>query len=506
MFQHVLPRPRTTPDALALRFCGDYAGELRYVARWKRWMAWDGRSWRPDATLLAAERARAVCGRAAGDVRRTEADAKAAARLQERLAGAALPAQVERLARSDRALAAEPGQWDLDPDRLNTPVGMLDTASGETLPHDPEAYMTRITAVAPAAPGTPHPLWSGFLDRLTGGDAELAFYLQRVAGYALTGRTSEHAVFFLHGPGASGKSTFLATLARILGGYAGVMAADPFLGSPARLEAAFRRIDGVRLAAIEDAGDGARWSAARIKALAGSDAAPGAKLMIACNDRPQLGRVDEAVSRRLHLVPFAAVPEAERDPFLPDKLAAEHPAILRWAIDGALAWRRIGLSPPAAVLAARERHLADEDTLAQWLAEGTRPAPGGWASSSALYESWRRWCRDAGEPPGSQKRLSRMLEARGFQPKRRRTGHHGFLGLALGPSPAEATTASWASASGPSPPWPWSRIASSRWRSGCAPRHPSSAIAGRRPNPRPPPSTNAQEAGEARRRPSTSPG
>ncbi len=133
-----------------------------------------------------------------------------------------------------------------------------------------------------------------------------------------------------------------------------------------------------------------------------------------------------------------AVPEAERDPFLPDKLAAEHPAILRWAIDGALAWRRIGLSPPAAVLAARDAHLAAEDALAPWLDEHTEPSAGEWASAAALYRSWRGWCRDAGEDPGSQKRFSHMLKARGYEPKRRRTGHHGFLGLRVRPEPALA--------------------------------------------------------------------
>ncbi|MCK6454221.1 MAG: hypothetical protein L6R19_25710, partial [Alphaproteobacteria bacterium] len=75
MLQHDLPRPLATPDALALRFCGDYAEEMRYVAARKRWMVWDGRRWHPDATLLATDRARNLCTRAAGDVRDKEADA-----------------------------------------------------------------------------------------------------------------------------------------------------------------------------------------------------------------------------------------------------------------------------------------------------------------------------------------------------------------------------------------------------------------------------------------------
>ena len=60
----------------------------------------------------------------------------------------------------------------------------------------------------------------GFLDTVTGGDAELQAYLQRMAGYCLTGVTTEHALFFLYGTGANGKSVFANTLTAILGDYA----------------------------------------------------------------------------------------------------------------------------------------------------------------------------------------------------------------------------------------------------------------------------------------------
>ena len=55
----------------------------------------------------------------------------------------------------DRKLASVPGQWDADPDLLNTPAGILDTRNGALTPHRADAYMTRITSAAPALPGTP---------------------------------------------------------------------------------------------------------------------------------------------------------------------------------------------------------------------------------------------------------------------------------------------------------------------------------------------------------------
>jgi putative DNA primase/helicase len=62
---------------------------------------------------------------------------------------------------------------------------------------------------AAAASGGKCPLWLKFLDQVTGGDRELQSYLQRVSGYCMTGHTSEHVLFFIHGSGANGKSVFV---------------------------------------------------------------------------------------------------------------------------------------------------------------------------------------------------------------------------------------------------------------------------------------------------------
>ena len=47
-------------------------------------------------------------------------------------------------------------------------------------------------------------MWRAFLDRVTASDTELQSYLQRVAGYCMTGLTSEGVLFFLYGIGANG--------------------------------------------------------------------------------------------------------------------------------------------------------------------------------------------------------------------------------------------------------------------------------------------------------------
>lgn len=158
---------------------------------------------------------------------------------------------------------------------------------------------------------------------------------------------------------------------------------------------------------------------------------PKFKLAIAGNHKPGLRSVDDAMRRRMNLVPFSVtIPFAKRDPKLAGKLRAEWGGILHWMIDGCLMWQRIGLAPPTAVNSATDDYLAAEDALGRWLDERTIRAPNAKAGSSALFQDWKRWAENAGEYVGSQKRFSQNLEARGFATNRTRT-ERAFVGLSL---------------------------------------------------------------------------
>src|SRR5215813_1187461 len=187
--------PAFSDEALALRFADQYAKDLRYVAAWGRWLHWSGTHWRIDNTLHVFDLVRALCREAAA-----ECDDEKLARI---LASAKTVAAVERLAKADRRLAATMDQWDLDPLLLNMPDGTIDLRTGIIRPHRSGDYLTKVTAVAP---GGDCPTWLAFLERVTAGDPELEAFLQRMFGYALTGDTSAHGMFFLFGTGANGKS------------------------------------------------------------------------------------------------------------------------------------------------------------------------------------------------------------------------------------------------------------------------------------------------------------
>jgi len=428
--------PRFSEEALALRFSRRYAEELRYVSRWGHWMRWDGMRWVDDDTLHVFDLARHICREASaecGDSERT---------IASKLASKVTSAAIERLAAADRRHAATVGQWDSDPWLLNTPTGTIDLRTGDSREHRRSEHITKITAVGP---GGECPLWLRFLRRVTGGDSELQSFLQRMIGYALTGSTREHALFFLYGTGANGKSVFLSTVSGLLAEYAKTAPASSFTASATEQHPTdMAGLRGARFVTAIETEDGARWAEAKIKSLTGGDKTaarfmrcdffeflPEFKLVIAGNHKPGLRSVDEAIRRRLHLVPFTVtIPQDERDPRLGEKLRAEYPGILAWAIQGCLDWQQDGLNPPAMVRNATADYLAAEDAIGRWLEDRCITDGPCWTAGAALFSDYQAWCERTGERATSQKRLTQTLESRGFAQERTSTAR-GFAGIGL---------------------------------------------------------------------------
>jgi putative DNA primase/helicase len=371
--------PAFSDEALALRFTERYGDKLRYVAAWSRWLIWNGQYWQFDDTLKAFDFARKVCRTAASECDKKYANA---------IASAKTVVAVERLAKADRRLAATVDQWDVDSWLLNTPVGVFDLRSGERQPHDPGYYLTKIAGVAPD-PSCSVTYFNSFLDRVTGGDAELVAFLHRVVGYALTGVTREHALFFLYGTGANGKSTFLNAITGAMGDYCRIAPIETFTASAGeRHPTDLAGLRGARLVSAVETEEGRRWAESKIKALTGGDKisarfmrqdffefTPQFKLLIAGNHKPGLRSVDEAIRRRFYLIPFTVtIPPEERDADLLEKLKMEWPGILHWMIEGCLQWQLHGLAPPAVVTAATGAYLEAEDAIAAvMLGDSRRP-------------------------------------------------------------------------------------------------------------------------------------
>jgi len=203
---------------------------------------------------------------------------------------------------------------------------------------------------------------------------------------------------------------------------------------------------GARLVTATETEKGRQWAEARIKALTGEDLIRARfmrqdeftyeatyKLFMIGNSTPRFeGGVDEAMRRRLHLIPFdVKIPEAERDRELADKLKAEAESILQWCIEGCLEWQRIGLNPPTTVVSATASYLADEDTVLAWIDDKCTFNADKFESSSALFASWSAWARANGEAAGSRKDFAKAIVSHGCVPDRATGGTRGFKGLRI---------------------------------------------------------------------------
>ena len=206
---------------------------------------------------------------------------------------------------------------------------------------------------------------------------------------------------------------------------------------------------GARFVASVETEQGRRWNESKVKAITGGDKVsarfmrqdffeyiPQFKLLIAGNHKPSIRNVDEAMKRRLHLIPFTVtIPPERRDGKLTEKLYAERDGILAWAVEGCLAWQRDGLRPPECVVSATEEYFEAEDALGQWIEERCILSKTHREGVSNLFTDWREWAERAGEYVGSIKRFSELMSTRKFEKCRLHGGARAIAGISLRPKP-----------------------------------------------------------------------
>jgi putative DNA primase/helicase len=421
-------------DWLALALVNTYANDWRYVPRWGMWMHFRGGRWVQDEKCRTLTYARKVCRAAANEGDKS-------------LGKSATVAAVERLARIDERMATAVDEWDRDPWLLNTPDGTVDLRTGTLRPHKRGEYITKITAAAPKDMDCP--LFMAFLRKITNGDEELIGFHLRSLGYAMTGLTKEHALFFWYGTGGNGKSVLLNTVTSILNEYHTSASMETFVESrfgdrhPTELAA----LRGAHMVTATETEKGRNWAENKIKALTGGDPItarfmrqdfftymPHFTLVIAGNHKPSLRSVDQAIRRRLYLVPFTVnIPMAEQDKDMFEKLKAEWSGILHLLIQGSLERQRIGLAAPKVVTDATEEYLASEDTITVWIEDRCVVDAKYSEKVGDLFSSYSDWAQKAGEKWGSQKDFKQALDKTGLVRFQRTKRGSEYFGLRINP-------------------------------------------------------------------------
>jgi putative DNA primase/helicase len=425
------------------------------------WYAWDGRRWEADPgakraakmaldTLLPLED---ELGPGASDAAKKFArSSQSPGAYDAALKIASLyPPVAARFEAFDDGARAPAGHAR----RLCALNGTVDLETGALGPHRREDMITKL-AGAEYLPEAPRAHWLAFLEAAQPDDAIRAF-LQRLAGYWLCGLVREEVFPIFYGSGGNGKGTFLDTLRKAMGEYAGSVPEDVMVSRPGSAHPTGLMVfRGLRLAVASETDEGDTLAIATLKRLTGGDVIrarfcgkdfvefePTHKLVLMTNARPRLrGSVNASLRRRIFFVPWLlSLGPEQLNPRLKVDLAAPASlaAVLSWAVDGYRLWRKDGLAPPASVLAATADYLADEDTLGTFIEDRCELGAELTVSSEALYKAYRSFCKEVGE--------ASVLRAQDFKPAikaklpssswRRKNSVREFVGLDLRPKTAE---------------------------------------------------------------------
>jgi putative DNA primase/helicase len=280
--------------------------------------------------------------------------------------------------------------------------------------------------------------WQQFLDFATDGDKEFQEWIQRAAGYSLTGLSRYDILFLVYGPAGSGKNTLVEAIVKCLGSsqYAfpldsSILALD---GGSSRSTDLYHwaEMRGRRMVWVDELPDNERIKENSVKKLTGSSEisarSPGekpftfqsqAKLWITTNHRPII--TDDAMWRRIRPIPMIKTPE-KADPGLKEYIFDPDgalPAVLSWAVEGAIkvlgSSQKDGLGWCKAVSEAAEMYRKNEDRIALFLEEELIVAVGATITVKQVFQLYRTWSEDRGERPMTQIAFDRKLRERNLK-------------------------------------------------------------------------------------------
>ena len=430
-----------TDTGNAHRLFDKFGGIIRYSYNRRKWFYWDGRLWRLDESGEIKKLGDVICN----EIKKEaffEQDEKTQIELlkwaNRTSSSKGKEAMIKECQHLD-GVPASPDEFDAYMDFLNCQNGVVNLRNGELIPHDPSFMMSKICYTDYDQTGKKPKLWLKFLDEVTNGNKDLQEYIQRCIGYSLTGSNEEQCAYFLYGIGNNGKSTFLDTIADMLGSYSCNVQPETIMlkrFSEGGANSDIARLKSARFVTSEEPTEGVRLNEGLLKQLTGGgritcrylygdefEYTPEFKIWLATNHKPVIRGTDVGIWRRIKLIPFEVnIPKEKVDKNMKYKLRSEFPQILRWAVEGCMKWRENGITEPLCVQDAVKEYKKEMDLLASYMDQcitidydsGER------ISASDLFKNYTAWAKENREYEMSSKKF--FTEIGKKLPEKIRTG------------------------------------------------------------------------------------
>ncbi len=321
---------------------------------------------------------------------------------------------------------------------LNVQNGVVNLKTKELLPHHPKYGCTNI-CVCDYNPNAKSKRFKAFVKEICDYDPEEYHYVKTAAGYWVTGSRREEKFFIFLGTGSNGKSKYLETIAYTLGNYAGLFPTTaltktsqdaskptpelvPLINTRFAHTSELKSDNIINDACIKQYTGNAHLLVRKMRKEY-SIVDIFFKIVVDTNYEPNFKRFDDAIKRRIVIVPFTKKFEGDdRDNDLEQKLQDDAVYVLKWLIDGAFDYYANGLHEPSIVRAATEMYCSESDSVKSFLDNATTYQNGCLTQSSILYQSYIEYCNGNSFEPLDSRTFSQTLMKKGYEKKLKNSG------------------------------------------------------------------------------------
>lgn len=433
-----------TDTGNAHRMYDKFGKIIRYSYNRKKWYFWDGKVWVLDESGEIKKLADEICEDLKAEAWEIQDEdiQEQALKWAKRTAGSTAKEAMIKECQHLNDVPASPDDFDAYTDFLNCQNGIINLRNGELLPHDSNFMMSKICNAEYDIKKRKPKRWLQFLDEITAGDKDLQNYIQKCIGYSISGSNREQCAYFLYGMGNNGKSTFLDTIADLLGSYSSNAQPDTIMlqsrlgSSGGGANSDIARLKSARFVTCEEPTEGVRLNEGLLKQLTGGskvtcrflygdefEYTPEFKIWVATNHKPTVRGTDFGIWRRIKLIPFEVnIPKEKVDKNLKYKLRQEFPQILAWAVEGCLKWQAEGIEDPVAVAEATKGYKQEMDLIATFVEQCIEVDYNCKLSvmASNLFSLYSKWAKANNEYEMSSKKF--FIEVAKKLPERGRCG------------------------------------------------------------------------------------